>query len=119
MSEGAETAMFKHLFKSWRDKGQTQGLGTTHTVGKIGNISELRLHYDIFIGCIWISKSFVPSANVEQVKFNVMELHALPDLAAKQRMVDDASGDVKVKLLWIWFSLIYFADVCFCLRYGE
>lgn len=37
MSEGGETAMFKHLFKSWRDKGQTQGLGSTHSVGKIGN----------------------------------------------------------------------------------
>lgn len=70
MSEGGETAMFKHLFKSWRDKGQTLGLGTTHTVGKI--------------------------AKVEQVKFNIMELHARPDLAAKQRMVDDASGDVKI-----------------------
>lgn len=70
MSEGGETAMFKHLFKSWKDKGQTQGLGSTHTVGKI--------------------------AKVEQVKFDVMELHARPDLAAKQRMVDDASGDVKI-----------------------
>uniref|UniRef100_A0AAQ6AAM9 HP domain-containing protein n=1 Tax=Amphiprion ocellaris TaxID=80972 RepID=A0AAQ6AAM9_AMPOC len=50
MSEGGESAMFKHLFKSWREKGQTQGLG----------------------------------------------LHARPDLAAQQRMVDDASGDIKV-----------------------
>lgn len=38
MSEGGESAMFKHLFKSWRDKGQTQGLGTTYNVGKIGNL---------------------------------------------------------------------------------
>lgn len=36
MSEGGESALFKHLFKSWKDKGQTQGLGTTHSVGKIG-----------------------------------------------------------------------------------
>uniref|UniRef100_A0A3Q1AVJ1 HP domain-containing protein n=1 Tax=Amphiprion ocellaris TaxID=80972 RepID=A0A3Q1AVJ1_AMPOC len=70
MSEGGESAMFKHLFKSWREKGQTQGLGATYSVGKI--------------------------AKVEQVKFNVMELHARPDLAAQQRMVDDASGDIKV-----------------------
>uniref|UniRef100_A0A3B3ZMK1 HP domain-containing protein n=1 Tax=Periophthalmus magnuspinnatus TaxID=409849 RepID=A0A3B3ZMK1_9GOBI len=69
MNEGGETAMFKHLFKSWKDKGQTQGLGTTHTVGKI---------------------------KVEQVKFDVMQLHARPDLAAQQRMVDDASGEVKI-----------------------
>uniref|UniRef100_A0A3B3ZM81 HP domain-containing protein n=1 Tax=Periophthalmus magnuspinnatus TaxID=409849 RepID=A0A3B3ZM81_9GOBI len=59
MNEGGETAMFKHLFKSWKDKGQTQGL-------------------------------------VEQVKFDVMQLHARPDLAAQQRMVDDASGEVKI-----------------------
>ncbi|CAL9698043.1 unnamed protein product [Knipowitschia caucasica] len=70
MSEGGETAMFKHLFKSWSDKGQTQGFGSTHTVGKI--------------------------AKVEQVKFDVMELHARPDLAAQQRMVDDASGKVQI-----------------------
>uniref|UniRef100_A0A3P8WQJ5 Villin like n=1 Tax=Cynoglossus semilaevis TaxID=244447 RepID=A0A3P8WQJ5_CYNSE len=70
MSEGGESALFKHLFKSWKDKGQTQGLGTTHSVGKI--------------------------AKVDQGKFNVMELHARPELAAQQRMVDDASGDIKV-----------------------
>ncbi|XP_070708675.1 villin-1 isoform X1 [Pempheris klunzingeri] len=70
MTEGGESAMFKHLFKSWSDKDQTQGLGTTYSIGKI--------------------------AKVEQVKFDVMQLHALPELAAQQRMVDDASGDVKV-----------------------
>ena len=36
------------------------------------------------------------TAKVEQVKFDVMELHARPELAAQQRMVDDGSGDVKV-----------------------
>lgn len=36
MTEGGESALFKHLFKSWTDKGQTQGLGTTYSVGKIG-----------------------------------------------------------------------------------
>ncbi|XP_061661016.1 villin-1 [Syngnathoides biaculeatus] len=70
MSEGGESAMFKHLFKEWRDKDQTQGLGATHGVGKI--------------------------AKVDQVKFDVMELHARPQLAAQQRMVDDGSGEVKV-----------------------
>uniref|UniRef100_A0A671X6L8 Villin like n=1 Tax=Sparus aurata TaxID=8175 RepID=A0A671X6L8_SPAAU len=70
MSEGGESAMFKHLFKSWRDKGQTQGLGTTYNVGKI--------------------------AKVDQTKFDVMQLHARPELAAQHRMVDDASGDVTV-----------------------
>ncbi|XP_028289758.1 villin-1 isoform X2 [Gouania willdenowi] len=70
MTEGGESAMFKHLFKSWKDKDQTHGLGTTYSVGKI--------------------------AKVDQVKFDVMELHAHPQLAAQKRMVDDASGDVKV-----------------------
>uniref|UniRef100_A0A8C9YZS9 Villin like n=1 Tax=Sander lucioperca TaxID=283035 RepID=A0A8C9YZS9_SANLU len=70
MTEGGESAMFKHLFKSWRDREQTQGLGTTYSMGRI--------------------------AKVDQVKFDTMELHARPELAAQQRMVDDASGDVKV-----------------------
>ncbi|XP_036934717.1 villin-1 isoform X2 [Acanthopagrus latus] len=70
MCEGGESAMFKHLFKSWRDKGQTQGLGTTYNVGKI--------------------------AKVDQAKFDVMQLHARPELAAQHRMVDDGSGDVTV-----------------------
>ncbi|XP_061613477.1 villin-1 isoform X2 [Phyllopteryx taeniolatus] len=70
MCEGGESAVFKHLFKEWRDKNQTQGLGTTHTLGKI--------------------------TKVDQVKFDVLELHARPELAAQQRMVDDASGEVEV-----------------------
>ncbi|XP_037829188.1 villin-1 isoform X2 [Kryptolebias marmoratus] len=70
MSEGGESAMFKQLFKSWKEKEQIKGLGNTHTVGKI--------------------------AKVEQVKFDVMELHARPELAAQQHMVDDGSGEVKV-----------------------
>ncbi|TRZ01849.1 hypothetical protein DNTS_007154 [Danionella cerebrum] len=70
MSEGGESAMFKHLFKSWKEPDQTQGLGKTHSVGKI--------------------------AKVDQVKFDVMELHAQPKLAAQERMVDDASGDVQI-----------------------
>uniref|UniRef100_A0A8C7CRJ0 Villin-like n=1 Tax=Oncorhynchus kisutch TaxID=8019 RepID=A0A8C7CRJ0_ONCKI len=68
MAEGGESAMFKHLFISWTEKGQTKGLGNVYTTGKI--------------------------AKVEQVKFDVMELHARPELAAQQRMVDDASGQI-------------------------
>ncbi|XP_013857634.1 villin-1 [Austrofundulus limnaeus] len=70
MSEGGESAMFKQLFPSWKEKDQIKGLGNTHTVGKI--------------------------AKVDQVKFDVMELHAHPELAAQQHMVDDGSGEVKV-----------------------
>lgn len=71
MAEGGESAMFKQLFQSWREKGQTQGLGTTHTVGGIAKVDS-------------------------NAKFDVMQLHARPELAAQYRMVDDASGDVKV-----------------------
>ncbi|XP_030625450.1 villin-1 [Chanos chanos] len=70
MCEGAETAMFKHLFKTWTEPNQTQGLGKTHSRGRI--------------------------AKVDRVRFDVMELHADPQLAAQERMVDDASGDVQI-----------------------
>lgn len=37
------------------------------------------------------------SGKVDQAKFDVMQLHARPELAARHRMVDDASGDVKAR----------------------
>uniref|UniRef100_A0A8C9TX17 Villin like n=1 Tax=Scleropages formosus TaxID=113540 RepID=A0A8C9TX17_SCLFO len=70
MCEGGESAMFKQLFKTWKEKGQTRGLGSTYSVGK--------------------------TAKVDQIKFDVMQLHACPELAAQERMVDDASGEVQV-----------------------
>jgi len=50
MNEGAESAMFKHLFKSWTEQGQTKGLGTTYSVGKIGNLENCCSVY------IWVSQ---------------------------------------------------------------
>ncbi len=44
-----------------------------------------------------MSTLVLQTAKVEQVKFDVMQLHARPELAARHRMVDDASGDVKVR----------------------
>ncbi|KAM9163544.1 villin-like protein [Pangshura tecta] len=70
VNDGAESAMFKQLFKRWTEKEETQGLGKVYTTGKI--------------------------AKVEQVKFDVSQLHARPELAAEQRMADDASGKVEV-----------------------
>ncbi|KAM8966405.1 villin-like protein isoform 2-T2 [Pelodytes ibericus] len=70
VNDGAESTMFKQLFQNWRDVGETQGLGKAYNVGKI--------------------------AKVDQVKFDINELYARPDLAAEQRMVDDASGNVEV-----------------------
>ncbi|XP_034985186.2 villin-like protein [Zootoca vivipara] len=70
MNDGAESAMFKQLFQKWTEKDESQGLGKTYNVGKI--------------------------AKVDQVKFDVTQLHARPELAAEQRMADDASGNVEV-----------------------
>ncbi|KAK2849853.1 hypothetical protein Q7C36_008636 [Tachysurus vachellii] len=70
VNDGSESAVFKQLFQKWTVKGQTTGLGTTHTVGKI--------------------------AKVEQVKFDATSMHARPDIAAQQKMVDDGSGEAEV-----------------------
>lgn len=70
VNDGAESALFKQLFQKWTVKNQTMGLGTTHSPGKI--------------------------AKVEQVKFDATSMHARPDVAAQQKMVDDGSGDAKV-----------------------
>uniref|UniRef100_A0ACB8FW99 Uncharacterized protein n=1 Tax=Sphaerodactylus townsendi TaxID=933632 RepID=A0ACB8FW99_9SAUR len=70
VNDGAESAMFKQLFKRWTERGETQGLGRTYSIGKI--------------------------AKVDQVKFDCAQLHARPELAAEQRMADDASGNVEV-----------------------
>ncbi|KAG8443520.1 hypothetical protein GDO86_012065 [Hymenochirus boettgeri] len=70
VNDGAESAMFKQLFQNWKDIGETQGLGKVHNIGKIGQ--------------------------GKQVKFDINELYARPELAAEQRMVDDASGKVEV-----------------------
>ncbi|KAG7272468.1 hypothetical protein CRUP_009020, partial [Coryphaenoides rupestris] len=40
MSEGGESAIFKHLFKSWNEKNQTQGLGSTYSTGKIAKVEQ-------------------------------------------------------------------------------
>lgn len=39
-----------------------------------------------------------PAAKVEQVKFDATSLHAKPQMAAQQKMVDDGSGEVEVRL---------------------
>ncbi|XP_043931169.1 villin-1 [Protopterus annectens] len=70
MNDGAESAVFKQLFQKWTTKDQTVGLGKTHTVGK--------------------------TAKVEQVTFDATTMHARPELAAQQKMVDDGTGEVEV-----------------------
>ncbi|XP_013223318.3 villin-1 isoform X2 [Columba livia] len=69
-NDGSESTIFRQLFQKWTVPNQTSGLGKTHTVGKV--------------------------AKVEQVKFDVTTLHAKPQMAAQQKMVDDGSGEVEV-----------------------
>lgn len=68
--DGAESAMFKQLFQKWTVQDQTVGLGKTYTVGQI--------------------------AKVSQEKFDTSILHARPQLAAQERMVDNGEGKVEV-----------------------
>uniref|UniRef100_A0A673Z5T9 Villin-1 n=1 Tax=Salmo trutta TaxID=8032 RepID=A0A673Z5T9_SALTR len=70
VNDGAESAVFKQLFQKWTVKGQTVGMGTTSSTGKI--------------------------AKVEQIKFDATSMHARPDLAAQQKMVDDGTGEAEV-----------------------
>ncbi|NWX33811.1 VILI protein, partial [Notiomystis cincta] len=69
-NDGSESAVFRQLFQNWTLPNQSSGLGKTHTVGKV--------------------------AKVEQVKFDATTLHAKPQMAAQQKMVDDGSGEVEV-----------------------
>lgn len=49
---------------------------------------------------IWLTPLSFPTAKVEQVKFDATTLHARPEMAAQQKMVDDGSGEVEV--MWPW-----------------
>uniref|UniRef100_A0A8C0GU40 Villin-1 n=1 Tax=Chelonoidis abingdonii TaxID=106734 RepID=A0A8C0GU40_CHEAB len=68
-----ESAMFKQLFQKWTVSNQTSGLGKTHAGAHLS-----------------------APAKVEQVKFDASTLHAKPEVAAQQKMVDDGSGEVEV-----------------------
>ncbi|XP_050978924.1 advillin [Labeo rohita] len=70
ISDGGESALFKQLFKNWTVKEQTAGLGRTHTVGRV--------------------------ADVTQEKFDASRMHVMPDIAAQERLVDDGSGKKQV-----------------------
>jgi hypothetical protein len=42
----------------------------------------------------------LPTAKVEQVKFDAMSMHVQPQVAAQQKIVDDGSGEVQVCEEW-------------------
>ncbi|XP_038159441.1 advillin [Cyprinodon tularosa] len=68
--DGGESALFKQLFQRWTVKDQTQGLGKVNTRGKI--------------------------AHITQEKFDASLMHAMPEVAAQERMVDNGGGQVEV-----------------------
>uniref|UniRef100_A0A669DK03 Advillin n=1 Tax=Oreochromis niloticus TaxID=8128 RepID=A0A669DK03_ORENI len=70
VNDGAESALFKQLFQRWTVKDQTQGLGKVNTKGRI--------------------------AHVTQEKFDASLMHAQPEVAAQERMVDNGTGQVEV-----------------------
>ncbi|XP_063329167.1 advillin isoform X2 [Pelmatolapia mariae] len=70
VNDGAESALFKQLFQRWTVKDQTQGLGKVSTKGRI--------------------------AHVTQEKFDASLMHAQPEVAAQERMVDNGTGQVEV-----------------------
>uniref|UniRef100_A0A8C9W5X6 Advillin n=1 Tax=Scleropages formosus TaxID=113540 RepID=A0A8C9W5X6_SCLFO len=97
VNDGAESALFKQLFQSWRVKDQTVGLGRTHTIGKV--------------------------AKVAQTKFDATQMHAMPDVSAQERMVDDGSGEVwRIENLELapvepkWYGYFYGGD-CYLILY--
>ncbi|XP_047202715.1 advillin [Girardinichthys multiradiatus] len=70
VNDGGESALFKQLFQKWTVKDQTQGLGKVNTRGKI--------------------------AHITQEKFDASLMHAMPEVAAQERMVDNGGGQVEV-----------------------
>uniref|UniRef100_A0A3Q3CJ21 Advillin n=1 Tax=Haplochromis burtoni TaxID=8153 RepID=A0A3Q3CJ21_HAPBU len=76
VNDGAESALFKQLFQRWTVKDQTQGLGKVNTKGRIENQPKYKL---LLI-----------------TKFDASLMHAQPEVAAQERMVDDGTGQVEV-----------------------
>ncbi|KAM4588601.1 advillin [Odontesthes bonariensis] len=70
VNDGAESALFKQLFQRWTVRDQTQGLGKVNTRGKI--------------------------AHITQEKFDASLMHAMPEVAAQERMVDNGTGQVEM-----------------------
>lgn len=68
--DGGESNEFKSLFKSWRDKDATAGLGKKASVGKV--------------------------AQTIQTSFDASTLHDNHELAAQTQMVDDGSGKKEI-----------------------
>uniref|UniRef100_A0A668TKM6 HP domain-containing protein n=1 Tax=Oreochromis aureus TaxID=47969 RepID=A0A668TKM6_OREAU len=97
VNDGAESALFKQLFQRWTVKDQTQGLGKVNTKGRI--------------------------AHVTQEKFDASLMHAQPEVAAQERMVDNGTGQVwRIENLELapvdpqWYGYFYGGD-CYLILY--
>lgn len=70
VNDGGESAMFKQLFRDWKEKNDVVGKRKLYTRGSI--------------------------AHIENVKFDASTMHNRPKMAAEERMPDDGSGEVEV-----------------------
>ncbi|KAH1179451.1 gelsolin isoform X2 [Mauremys mutica] len=70
LPESGETPLFKQFFKNWRDRDQTEGLGTAYISSHI--------------------------AQVEKVPFDAATLHNSTAMAAQHGMEDDGSGKKQI-----------------------
>lgn len=112
MDDGAESAGFKQLFRSWSGQQRKNknlsgmgerawpesGAGLRAAVGRAGPRRVMGVAGGGFL-CDGRGKtpSVPPSGKLLQVKLDVGKLHSQPELAAQLRMVDDASGSVQVR----------------------
>lgn len=71
LPEGGETPMFKQFFLDWKERDQSEGLGTVFVTERI--------------------------AMIQQVDFDASKLHESHHMAAKFNMVDDGSGETEVR----------------------
>lgn len=89
-------------------------INTGLLVAKLGSCNHRPGFSHVYDDCVWVRVMqrvcmflfihwvlffilLVHAAKVEQVKFDTTQLHARPELAAEQRMVDDASGEIEVR----------------------
>uniref|UniRef100_A0A8B9LPA9 Macrophage-capping protein n=1 Tax=Astyanax mexicanus TaxID=7994 RepID=A0A8B9LPA9_ASTMX len=70
LPEGGETPIFKHFFKDWKERDQSEGLGRVYVTERI--------------------------ARIQQVDFDASKLHESHQMAAQYNMVDDGSGETKI-----------------------
>ncbi|XP_021948183.1 advillin isoform X2 [Folsomia candida] len=100
--DGGEPESFKSLFSAWKVKNETVGFGRQHSGGK-------------------------GIAKISQSSFDATTLHEQPALAAKMKMIDDASGSKEVykvhefKLVEVpqQYQGSFFEHDCYVIKYSS